>query len=82
MIKYLYFRFECKLPDIFKEIKSTYDKLEGRLQAEGFKVRVLRTLKAWEDTIYPKDFMSKLNNIFLGLEVEVCIFIYFVCYEM
>lgn len=55
------------------QIKSTYDKLEGRLQAEGFKVRVLRTLKAWEDTIYPKDFMNKLHNIFLGLEEEVCI---------
>lgn len=65
--------FENKLTDIFKQIKLTYDKLEGRLQAEGFKVRVLRTLKAWEDTIYTKDFMSKLQNIFLGIEEQVSI---------
>ncbi|CAG9828735.1 unnamed protein product [Diabrotica balteata] len=58
--------FELKLVDIFKCIKETYDNLEGRLQAEGFRVRVLRVLKAWDDTIYPKDFMTKLNNIFLG----------------
>ncbi|XP_057656259.1 U2 snRNP-associated SURP motif-containing protein [Diorhabda carinulata] len=62
--------FENKLLEIFKYLKETYDKLEGRLQAEGFKVRVVRTLKAWEDTIYPKDFMSKLNNIFLGIVEE------------
>lgn len=55
-----------------KQLKSTYDRLEGRLQADGFKSRVLRTLKAWEDSIYPKDYMNKLHNIFLGLETEVC----------
>lgn len=54
-----------------KQLKTTYDRLEGRLQAEGFKSRVLRTLKAWEDSIYPKDYMNKLHNIFLGLETEV-----------
>lgn len=60
-------RFENRLLDIFKYVKESYDKLEGRLQADGLKVRILRTLKAWEDTIYPKDFMNKLNNTFLGL---------------
>lgn len=68
------FSFELKLIDIIREIKKTYDKLEGRLKAEGFKVRVLRTLKAWEDTIYPKDFMNRLHNIFLGLEEQVRIY--------
>lgn len=63
--------FENKLVEIFKQIKLTYDKLEGRLQAEGFKVRILRTLKAWEDTIYTKDFMCKLQNVFLGITEEV-----------
>lgn len=53
-----------------KQLQSTYNKLEGRLQAEGFKTRVLRTLKAWEDSIYHKDYMNKLHNVFLGLEVE------------
>ncbi|CAH1965102.1 unnamed protein product [Acanthoscelides obtectus] len=62
--------FENRLVGIMKQVKLTYDKLEGRLQAEGFKIRVLRTLKAWEDTIYPKDFMSRLHNTFLGIEPE------------
>lgn len=62
--------FEIRLVDIMKQIKMTHDKLEGRLQAEGFKVRVLRTLKAWEDSIYPKDFMITLHNTFLGLDSE------------
>lgn len=62
--------FESKLMDIIKEMKAAYDKLEGRLQAEGFKVRILRTLKAWEDSIYPKDFMTRLHNTFLGVDVK------------
>ncbi|KAF5296912.1 hypothetical protein FQA39_LY12269 [Lamprigera yunnana] len=60
--------FESRLIEIMKQIKMTHDRLEGRLQAEGFKVRVLRTLKAWEDSIYPKDFMTVLHNVFLGSE--------------
>lgn len=59
-----------------KQLKLTYDKLEGRLQAEGFKLRVLRTLKAWEDTIYTKEFLNKLSNIFFGIEEEV-VFVFF-----
>ncbi|KAB0801313.1 hypothetical protein PPYR_05667 [Photinus pyralis] len=62
--------FEIRLIEIIKQMKFIHDKLEGRLQAEGFKVRVLRTLKAWEDSIYPKDFMSKLHNTFLGLDAN------------
>ncbi|KAK5639350.1 hypothetical protein RI129_011842 [Pyrocoelia pectoralis] len=61
-------RFEIRLVEIIKQMKLIHDKLEGRLQAEGYKVRVLRTLKAWEDSIYPKDFMGKLHNAFLGLD--------------
>lgn len=60
--------FEIRLVEIIKQMKYIHDKLEGRLQAEGYKVRVLRTLKAWEDAIYPKDFMGKLYNAFLGLD--------------
>lgn len=61
--------FEVRLTEIMKQLHNTYNKLEGRLQAEGFKTRVLRTLKAWEDSIYHKDYMNKLHNIFLGLEI-------------
>lgn len=62
--------FEVRLIEIMKQLHNVYNRLEGRLQAEGFKTRVLRTLKAWEDSIYHKDYMNKLHNIFLGLEVE------------
>lgn len=62
--------FESRLIEIMKQLKVTYDKLDGRLKAEGFKLRVLRTLKAWEDNIYPKNFMDKMHNAFLGLEVQ------------
>lgn len=62
--------FETRLVTIMKQLKLSHDKLEGRLKAEGYKMRVLRTLKAWEDNIYPKNFMDKLHNTFLGLEVE------------
>uniref|UniRef100_A0AAR5P163 RRM domain-containing protein n=1 Tax=Dendroctonus ponderosae TaxID=77166 RepID=A0AAR5P163_DENPD len=61
--------FQNKLIEIIKAIKLAFDCLESRIQAEGFKVRVLRVLKSWEDTgIYTSDFMTKLHNIFLGLE--------------
>lgn len=63
--------FQGKLLDIMTEVKKTYDKLESRIQAEGFRVRVLRVLKSWEDTgIYTSDFMVKLHNVFLGLEQD------------
>lgn len=61
-----------------RQLKLALDKLEGRLKAEGFKARVLRTLKAWEDSIYPKVFMDKLHNMLLGLENEV---VYCICYN-
>ncbi|XP_060536937.1 U2 snRNP-associated SURP motif-containing protein isoform X2 [Cylas formicarius] len=64
--------FQEKLVDIMVEIKKIFDGLESRLQAEGFKVRVLRILKSWEDVgIYTSDFMNKLHNTFLGLEEKI-----------
>lgn len=52
-----------------KQLNETFQKLEGRLKAEGFKVRVIKVLKAWEDAaIYTRDFLHKLHNAFLGLE--------------
>lgn len=50
-------------------MQQTHVSLEGRLKAEGFKVRVMKVLKAWEDSaIYTRDFLHKLHNIFLGLD--------------
>ncbi|TGZ42719.1 Uncharacterized protein DBV15_09499 [Temnothorax longispinosus] len=41
---------------------------DSRLKAEGFKVRVMRMFRAWEDwAVYPRDFLVKLQNTFLGL---------------
>ncbi|XP_017778699.1 PREDICTED: U2 snRNP-associated SURP motif-containing protein isoform X2 [Nicrophorus vespilloides] len=65
--------FESRLLEILKHIKRTYDRLDGRLKADGFRMRVMRVLKAWEDLIYPKVFMDKLVNVFLGLEGDVTI---------
>ena len=31
--------FEAKLPEIFKDVHDSYEKIEGRLKAEQFKVR-------------------------------------------
>lgn len=60
-------------------LNDTYRSLEGRLKAEGFKVRVIKVLKAWEDSaIYTRDFLHKLHNAFLGLE-EVS-FLFHTCF--
>lgn len=68
-----YFSFEMRLCEIMKYMQQAYVSLEGRLKAEGFKLRVIKVLKAWEDAaIYPRDFIHKLHNIFLGVE-DVCI---------
>lgn len=62
--------FESRLCDIVAELKNTYDKLEGRLQAEGCKLRVLRIFQALDDSIYHKDYVNKLRTIFLGLKEQ------------
>jgi len=61
---------ERNLIDMFRDIRTFYMSLESRLQAEGFKVRVLHVFRAWEDwAVYPRDFLSRLQNTFLGLPV-------------
>lgn len=41
--------------------------VESRLKAEGFKVRVLQVCRTWEEwVVYPRDFLLKLRNTFLG----------------
>ena len=54
--------------DIFNEVHQAYKQFDSRLKAEGFKVRVMRMFRAWEDwAVYPRDFLVKLQNTFLGL---------------
>ncbi|XP_011505510.1 PREDICTED: U2 snRNP-associated SURP motif-containing protein [Ceratosolen solmsi marchali] len=60
--------FEARLLDIFNEVQQAYKQFDSRLKAEGFKVRVMRMFRAWEDwAVYPRDFLVKLQNTFLGL---------------
>lgn len=57
------------LEDIFKHLHVTYRGLESRLQAEGFKARVLQVLKAWDEwLVYHREFIRKLKTIFLGIQ--------------
>lgn len=65
---HLCYRFETRLLDIFNEVHQAYKQFDSRLKAEGFKVRVMRMFRAWEDwAVYPRDFLVKLQNTFLGL---------------
>ncbi|XP_015591071.1 U2 snRNP-associated SURP motif-containing protein [Cephus cinctus] len=60
--------FETRLLDIFNEVHQAYKQFDSRLKAEGFKVRVMRMFRAWEDwAVYPREFLVKLQNAFLGL---------------
>ncbi|XP_043287428.1 U2 snRNP-associated SURP motif-containing protein isoform X2 [Venturia canescens] len=60
--------FECRLLEIFNEVHSAYKQFDSRLKAEGFKVRVMRMFRAWEDwAVYPREFLVRLQNAFLGL---------------
>ncbi|XP_053594107.1 U2 snRNP-associated SURP motif-containing protein isoform X2 [Microplitis demolitor] len=63
--------FEARLLEIFTEVHQAYTHFESRLKAEGFKIRVMRVFKAWEDwAVYPREFLLKLQNTFLGLAIN------------
>ncbi|XP_006002850.1 U2 snRNP-associated SURP motif-containing protein isoform X2 [Latimeria chalumnae] len=60
--------FESKLCQIFADLNAAYRSIQGHLQSENFKQRVMTCFRAWEDwTVYPEPFLIKLQNIFLGL---------------
>ncbi|XP_040283986.1 U2 snRNP-associated SURP motif-containing protein isoform X1 [Bufo bufo] len=60
--------FETKLCQIFADLNAAYRAIQGHLQSENFKQRVMACFRAWEDwTIYPEPYLIKLQNIFLGL---------------
>uniref|UniRef100_A0A8C6XUY5 U2 snRNP associated SURP domain containing n=1 Tax=Naja naja TaxID=35670 RepID=A0A8C6XUY5_NAJNA len=62
------FSFETKLCQIYSDLNATYRTIQGHLQSENFKQRVMTCFRAWEDwAIYPEPFLIKLQNIFLGL---------------
>ncbi|XP_061877785.1 U2 snRNP-associated SURP motif-containing protein-like isoform X3 [Entelurus aequoreus] len=60
--------FENKLCQMFSDLNATYRSIQGHLQSENFKQRVMACFRAWEDwAVYPDPFLIKLQNIFLGL---------------
>ncbi|XP_068437639.1 U2 snRNP-associated SURP motif-containing protein isoform X1 [Clinocottus analis] len=60
--------FETKLCQVFADLNATYKSIQGHLQSENFKQRVMACFRAWEDwAVYPDPFLIKLQNIFLGL---------------
>lgn len=64
-----FYRMEKYLEEIFRHLNSSYKSLESRLKAEGFKARVVQTLKAWEEwLVYDRDSINKLRTIFLGIQ--------------
>lgn len=68
---YLYDRFETRLIPIMEEALKTYKSLDSQGQADGFKHRIMQIFRAWEDwDIYPKEFLFKCQNTFLGLSVN------------
>jgi len=60
--------FEPMLPDVFKSFNDTYMSIEGRMQAEHFKQKIMSCFRTWDEwVIYPPDHLIKCQNIFLGL---------------
>lgn len=72
-IYFFAFRLEKNLLDMFRNLNLCYKSLESRsrLKAEGFKVRIMQIFRTWEEwAVYPRDFLIKLQNTFLGLPVH------------
>ncbi|KAG5678443.1 hypothetical protein PVAND_008116 [Polypedilum vanderplanki] len=61
---------EKNLIEMFKGLHDSYKLLESRLKAEGFKVRIMKIFRTWEEwAVYSRDFLIKLQNTFLGVAI-------------
>lgn len=50
-----------------RQCNLALSRMTSRLQAEGFRARVIRTLQAWADwAVYPTEFLMHINDVFLG----------------
>jgi U2-associated protein SR140 len=53
---------------MFRGLFESYKMLESRLKAEGYKVRIMKIFRTWEEwAVYGRDFLIKLQNTFLGV---------------
>ena len=60
--------FETHLSNIFDHLNQVWQNIDGKMKSESFKQKVLNCIRAWEDsTLYPNEFLVKLQNTFLGL---------------
>ncbi|CAD5234347.1 unnamed protein product [Bursaphelenchus xylophilus] len=60
--------FEQYLSKIFLSLNETLESIESRLKAEQFRQRVMLCFRHWEDnSIYTRDLLINLQNVFLGL---------------
>lgn len=74
----LFQRLESRLLEVFQHVHQAYQGLESRMKAEGFRVRVMQIFRAWEDwAVYPKDYLIRLQNAFLGLTSSAVVRIFF-----
>lgn len=59
-----------------EEALKTYKSLDSQSQVDGFKHRVMQIFRAWEEwDIYPKEFLFRCQNTFLGLSVDEVTFV-------
>jgi U2-associated protein SR140 len=62
---------ERNLLEMFRGLSDCYKSLESRLKAEGFKVRIMKIFRTWEEwAVYPRDFLIRLQNTFLGIPID------------
>ncbi|KAJ3611586.1 hypothetical protein NHX12_021601 [Muraenolepis orangiensis] len=60
--------YNSSAKEVLRDQAATYKSIQGHLQSENFKQRVMACFRAWEDwAVYPDPFLIKLQNIFLGL---------------
>ncbi|KAI6209760.1 hypothetical protein M3Y96_00254900 [Aphelenchoides besseyi] len=60
--------FQEYLERIFISMNRTLESIESRIKAEQFRQRVMLCFRMWEDnSIYSRDVLINLQNIFLGL---------------
>ncbi|XP_028967604.1 U2 snRNP-associated SURP motif-containing protein [Galendromus occidentalis] len=61
--------FEPFVTKIVKALTTTYDTICDKETATQFKQRVLNVLKAWQEwSLYSKDVLLQLQNIFMGFD--------------
>lgn len=60
--------FNENLIKIFVSLNQTLESIQSRIKGEQFRQRVMLCFRMWQDnSIYPKDVLINMQNIFHGL---------------